>query len=126
MGDWFFCFTEKTARPWLARIPFMRFRHCLAVTTFGPCTFMIDPLFHHVEYGFTNEAPLIETLVKLRGLGYEIVHLNHAPDLTRLPRRSPFLTCATLLAYTCGIPSLAVTPDGLFRDLINLGGEKLK
>jgi hypothetical protein len=104
----------------------MKFRHCLAVTTFGPCTFMIDPLYHCVEYGFTNEAPLIDALVKLRTLGHEILYLDCNPDFTRPPRRSPFMTCATLLAYTCGIPSRAVTPDGLYRDILKLGGEKLQ
>lgn len=126
MSDWFFAFTEKTSRPWLARLPGLRFRHCLAVTTFGPCTFMVDPLYHNVEYGFTNEAPLVDCLVKLRTIGHEILHLHWKPDTARPPVRSPFMTCATLLAYTCGIPSRAVTPDGLYRDIIKLGGERLK
>lgn len=126
MADWFFAFREKSPLPWLDIIPGLRFRHCLAVTMFGPCTFMIDPLYHHVEYGFTNEAPLVDTLVKLRSLGFEILHLDWKPDTTRRPRRSPFMTCASLIAYTCGIPSRAVTPDGLYRDIVKLGGEKLK
>lgn len=122
---WFFAFTPKTDRPWLKPLP-LRFRHCLAVTTFGPCTFVIDPLWRNVEYGFTNEEPLADALVKLHRLGHELLFLEWSPDQVRAPKRSPFMTCATLLAYTTGVPSRALTPDGLYRDIINLGGEKLK
>lgn len=122
---WFFAFTPKAQLPLVRFLP-MTYRHCLAVTTFGPCTFVIDPLWRNVEYGFTNEAPLVDALVKLRHLGHDILFLEWEPDQERAPRRSPFMTCASLIAYTCGIPSLAVTPDGLYRDIIKLGGEKLK
>jgi hypothetical protein len=122
---WFFAFTPKTDRPWLKRLPF-QFRHCLAVTTFGPCTFMIDPLWRNVNYGFTNEAPLVKTLVELRKGGHEILFLEWEPDLNARPKRSPIMTCASIIAYTCGIPTRALTPDGLYSAIIKLGGEKLK
>lgn len=121
---WFFAFTPKTDRPWLKRLPF-RFRHCLAVTTFGPCTFMVDPLYRHVEYGFTNEKGITDTIIRLRKLGHEILFLEWEPPVGR-PTRSPFMTCASLIAYTCGIPSRALTPDGLYKAIIKLGGEPLK
>lgn len=121
---WFFAFTPKTERPWLKRFPF-RFRHCFALTVLGPCTFMIDPLYRQVEYGLTNEIPINQALGELRAKGYVILHLEYEADPKAFPRRSPFMTCASLIAYACGIPSLAFTPDGLYRDIIKLGGELL-
>lgn len=87
---------------------------------------MIDPLYRNVEYGFTNEAPLVDTLVKLRKTGHEIVFLEWSPDLAARPVRSPVMTCASLIAYTCGIPSRCITPDQLYKAVLNLGGEVLK
>lgn len=96
------------------------------MTLFGPCTFAIDPLWRNVDYGFTNEVNITDYLIALRRKGHDIVHLEGwAPDAERAPRRSPFMTCASLIAYTCGIPTRAITPDGLYRQLIKMGGKVL-
>lgn len=104
----------------------MKYRHVLAVTLFGPCTFAIDPLWRNVNYGFTNEVHITDYIIALREKGLDIIWLkNWKPDAERAPIRSPFMTCASLIAYTCGIPTRAITPDGLYRKLIKMGGKVL-
>lgn len=121
MRDWWFIFSGRAAHP-LTRFCRGGFKHVGALTDFAGITFYIDPLARCVEHQFTADKSVPEAIQIFKEQGCTVVYLGWKPSALRL---NPFLTCATMLAYTAGIPFWGVTPFSFYRKLIKLGGIKV-
>lgn len=119
--DFWFLFSGTAVHP-ITRLCRAGFKHVAVLTDLEGIPFMLDPLQHGVNISFNADYPLPHHLSVFKAKGYRIVHITVEP---RSRRQNLILTCASYLAYTCGIPFWGLTPYQLYKTLINQGGTEL-
>lgn len=102
------------------------FRHCYAFAELAPGVLLVvNPLIHCVHIQSIASRPW-RWIEREQDEGGLIVTIEVDPDPCKPPRRGPVMTCASLVAYTMGLDTRAVTPYGLFRSILASGGEILQ
>lgn len=121
MKDFWFVFSGEARHP-LTRFCRAGFKHVGVLTDLEGIPFMVDPLQHGVNISFNADHGVPHHIARFKQQGFRIVHITVTP---RSRRQNLFLTCASYLAYTCGIPFWGLTPYQLYKTLIKQGGTEL-
>lgn len=122
MKDFWFIFSGQARHPltrWLRK----DFKHVSVLTDLAGICFMLDPLHRGVNIGFNADVSVPDAVAQFKAQGFRIVQLSIAKPESQ--RQLPVLTCASYLAYTCGIRFWGFTPYQLYKELIKQGGAEV-
>lgn len=122
---WWFVFCNAKI-PLISRITKKGFQHVFAFTQLGNVLLCVEPLLGAVNITVTDEKAKELIRACINDEGYTVVFFKYPPDPQRLKMRSPFITCASFLAYTVGFPFFGFTAYQLYKALLKSGGEVVK
>jgi len=119
--SWWFVFKDLD-KPILRRVLKKGYQHVFAVTRMNDLVLGLDPMMGQAVVMLTD-TEIVDLLVEYKKQGFKIVHLRKITDAHKFTIRAPFVTCASYLAYTTGIPFVGITPWQLYKKLMRIGGE---
>lgn len=102
------------------------FGHCFAFADVpgSELNLIVNPQMGRVEY-LVLEGPPSDLVQYWRAPGNTLVTISRPPLSDRYVSRSIGLTCASVLAYTIGVPFGGLTPWQLYRRLLKMGAEEI-
>lgn len=123
---WWVAFCDTDTPYWYKLFVKRGFRHCYAIAEVGQDVFWIETQPHRIALGITINAYPWQIIRDALVLGHTVLYVGKPDAPTqRTWSHSPFLTCASVIAYAMGIDSRALTPYALFRDLKRRFGAEL-
>lgn len=101
------------------------FRHCFAFRALtDDVLILVNPLIHRIDNrSFLMRPNELIAIEKAAGARIATIELRVSP--ANPPRRGHLMTCASICAYSMGLDTRAITPYGLFREIMAKGGREL-
>lgn len=120
---WWFAFCDAQSLV-ISKFTKKGYQHVFAFTEIDNVVLCVEPLLGAVNITVTPEKAR-DLMLSCHKLGMKIVYFRQPPAPDRLKMRSPFITCASYLAYTVGFPFFGFTAFQLYKALIRAGAEPL-
>lgn len=122
--EWVFVFTNRNDTI-LSRFLKNGFKHVFAMTAIDKTTTLcIEPLRAGVEHIFHNRD--VEQIIDVCCQSeFTVLRANIKIDNDKIVPRGVFVTCATYLAYTVGLPFFLFSPYHLYKALLKHGAREI-
>ena len=123
---WWVFFGEAEQLGWLRIFTKRGWRHCFAVTTLADdVPIVINPSRPVLEITLPL-ATTAETVARFRQDGYRCLVVSTTEPDYNLAKHCIVKSCATVVAYSLGIGTWAITPRQLWRRLLREGAREVK
>jgi len=116
-SQWFVAFHETTQSKIINALPIGRFKH---VTAFGYCAGFKAWLHIDPQFGRLRLALLSQSAMEAAARHGVLVKVGHGSGVKFFGRTG--LYCVPVIRYVIGLPCVALTPDGLYRQILRNGG----
>ena len=121
---WWFVF-ETSQHPLISRFLKKKYSHVWAFCSLGNVVLIVEPLMGVVNITVMEAMPS-HFIEQEKKDGNEVIVYAAKHNSQKFIRRGWFISCASYLAYTVGLPSFCVTPWQLRKKLLTCGGEIIR